>query len=371
VSDDASYAARVAGVLAGLGIAPAVASRITLPLQPEAADLVPVGKDIHGRERLLTADAAARWQTLREAAAGDGVTLQLVSAFRSVEDQRRIFMRKLAAGARLADILAVNAPPGYSEHHTGRAVDVATPGVEALTEAFEQTSAFRWLAGAARRFHLGLSYPRGNPYGIAYEPWHWMLAGRDQFVPRTGDALVVVDVQNDFLPGGALAVPRGDDVVPALNRIAAAFGERGLPVVASRDWHPADHCSFRSRGGPWPPHCIAGTAGAELSPGLSLPAGAVVVSKAAAADRDAYSAFEGTDLDDRLRRAGVARVFVGGLATDYCVLQTVLDARRAGYHVVLLADATRPVEVRPGDGDEAIRQMVLAGAYAFDWTKAA
>jgi D-alanyl-D-alanine carboxypeptidase len=175
VSVSVTYAERVAEALAELGIAPSYIASLRLPLQPEAVDLVSVGQDIYGREPLLTADAAARWRALVEAAATDGITLQLVSAYRSVDDQHRIFARKLAAGQRLEDILAVNAPPGYSEHHTGRAVDVTTPGVEPLNEVFERTDAFRWLTEASPRFHLRLSYPHGNPYGVVYEPWHWAL----------------------------------------------------------------------------------------------------------------------------------------------------------------------------------------------------
>lgn len=180
--------------------------------------------------------------------------------------------------------------------------------------------------------------------------------------PQRGDALVIVDVQNDFLPGGALAVPHGDEVVPVLNRWIERFTARGLPVVATRDWHPPDHCSFRERGGPWPVHCVAGTEGAAFAPGLRLPADALVISKATEPDREAYSGFEGTDLAARLRGLGVRRLFVGGLATDYCVLSTVRDARREGFDVVLLEDAVRAVDVQPGDGARALEEMRRLGA---------
>jgi nicotinamidase/pyrazinamidase len=176
------------------------------------------------------------------------------------------------------------------------------------------------------------------------------------------DALILVDVQNDFLPGGALAVPGGDAVVEPLNRAAALFAARGRPVFATRDWHPPDHCSFRARGGPWPPHCVAGTPGAAFAPGLRLPPSAVTVSKATTAERDAYSGLQGTDLANRLRAAGVTRVMVGGLATDYCVKETVADALAAGFAVVLLTDAIRAVDVHPGDGDAARAKMLAAGA---------
>ena len=181
---------------------------------------------------------------------------------------------------------------------------------------------------------------------------------------QTGDALIAVDVQNDFLPGGSLAVPEGDAVVPALNRYLAAFAARALPVFATRDWHPPDHCSFKARGGIWPPHCVAATRGAEFARGLALPETAVVVSKAATAETDAYSGFGGTDLAARLRAGGVERLFVGGLATDYCVLNTVRDALAAGFAVLLLADAIRAVDVNAGDGERAQREMQKLGARA-------
>lgn len=180
--------------------------------------------------------------------------------------------------------------------------------------------------------------------------------------PRRGDALVIVDVQNDFLPAGALAVPHGDEVLAPLARYLVRFATARLPVFATRDWHPADHCSFREQGGTWPAHCIADTPGADFAAALALPAGSEVISKARAREADAYSGFSGTGLDARLRQLGVTRLFVGGLATDYCVLNTVRDARGLGYAVVLLADAIRAVDVTPGDGDRAIREMIALGA---------
>ena len=185
---------------------------------------------------------------------------------------------------------------------------------------------------------------------------------RDDVVLGPGDALVVADLQNDFLPGGALGVLGGDEVVPIVNDYLRRFSGRGLPVYVTRDWHPPGHCSFRSEGGPWPTHCIAGTPGAAFSPDLVLPAGTTVISKATDARREAYSAFSGTDLDAHLRRTGTRRVFVGGLATDYCVLNTVEDALALGYSTVLLLDAIRAVDVEPGDGDAAIAQMLSRGA---------
>lgn len=180
--------------------------------------------------------------------------------------------------------------------------------------------------------------------------------------PGLADALLIVDVQVDFLPGGALAVPGGDQVVPVLNAWAALFESRGLPVFATRDWHPDDHCSFEPQGGPWPPHCVAGTHGAEFAPGLRLPKSAGIVSKATQAGEEAYSGFEGTDLVSRLNAAGVQRLFIGGLATDYCVLATVRDALASGFQVCLLPDAIRAVDLEPGDGDRAVREMQALGA---------
>jgi len=177
-----------------------------------------------------------------------------------------------------------------------------------------------------------------------------------------GDALIVVDVQNDFLPGGALAVPRGDEVIEPVNRCLRCFARCDLPIFATRDWHPTTHCSFREQGGPWPAHCIAGTRGAAFPASLQLPASAQAISKATERERDAYSGFDGTDLALRLHDAGCRRVFIVGLATDYCVRATVLDARAAGLDVVVLEDAVRPVELQAGEGARALAEMRAAGA---------
>lgn len=176
-----------------------------------------------------------------------------------------------------------------------------------------------------------------------------------------GDALILVDVQRDFLPGGSLAVPRGDEVTPVLNRYLAAFQDQGLPVFATRDWHPPEHCSFQEQGGPWPPHCVAETEGARFAAGLSLPRSAVIISKGAQAEKEAYSGFQDTDLDSHLRSAKVHRLFVGGLATDYCVLSTVKDARQRGYAVFLLEDAVQAVNVQPEDEQKAKDEMTRLG----------
>ena len=181
------------------------------------------------------------------------------------------------------------------------------------------------------------------------------------------DALMIVDVQNDFCPGGSLAVPAGDAVVPVLNRCAALFAAQGAAVFASRDWHPERTSHFKAHGGVWPPHCVQGTRGAAFHPELLLPAGAEVVSKGMDPTEDAYSCFQartqsGRDFATALRERGVRRLFVGGLATDYCVKATVLDALAAGFEAVVLEDAVRAVELRPGDGDRALQEMTDAGA---------
>lgn len=176
------------------------------------------------------------------------------------------------------------------------------------------------------------------------------------------DALLIVDAQNDFLSGGNLAVPAGNEVIPALNGCIELFSQQSLPIFATRDWHPADHCSFQSQGGTWPSHCVAGSAGAAFPSALHLPGNAVIVSKATSAQKDAYSGFEGTDLTAQLRQRGIRQLFIGGLATDYCVLRTVTDALSNGFKVVLLLDAIRAVDLCAGDGQAAIEEMIKCGA---------
>lgn len=175
------------------------------------------------------------------------------------------------------------------------------------------------------------------------------------------DALIIVDVQNDFCPGGALPVAGGHEVVPVLNRWIGRATAGGSIVVASCDWHPGGHVSFREQGGPWPAHCVAGSEGAAFHPDLALPEGTWVVRKGASSDRDAYSAFDGTGLGERLREHGTRTVWIGGLALDVCVKATALDARRLGFATRLLRDACRGVEVSPGDEDRALEEMREAG----------
>ncbi|HEX9263434.1 MAG TPA: nicotinamidase [Candidatus Binatia bacterium] len=183
---------------------------------------------------------------------------------------------------------------------------------------------------------------------------------------RGKDALIVVDVQNDFCPGGALAVRNGDDVVAVLNRYIEKFLEARLPIFATRDWHPEKTSHFNSYGGPWPTHCVQHSRGAEFHPGLRLGPGVVVVSKGAGADEDGYSGFQGRDssgapLAELLRERGVEVIFVGGLATDYCVKHTALDGIKQGFRVVLIGDAVRGVDLNPNDSARAVKEMSDAG----------
>ncbi|MBN2700186.1 MAG: isochorismatase family protein [Methylohalobius sp. ZOD2] len=171
------------------------------------------------------------------------------------------------------------------------------------------------------------------------------------------DTLIVVDVQNDFLPGGTLAVPEGDQIIPVLNHYIDRFTAEGLPIFATRDWHPPKHCSFRAQGGPWPPHCIAETPGAQFPSELRLPSDVRIISSATHPEREAYSGFDETNLAQQLNELGRRRLFIGGLATDYCVLWTVRDARKLDFEVFLLRDAVRAINVNPGDEQKALDEM--------------
>jgi nicotinamidase/pyrazinamidase len=180
--------------------------------------------------------------------------------------------------------------------------------------------------------------------------------------PGPGDALLIVDVQTDFLPGGALPVPDGEQVVAVLNRYIQRFAAASRPVFATRDWHPSNHCSFDNQGGPWPSHCVADSPGAGFAVDLQLPDQTHIISKARSAADEAYSGFQGTQLAAELREAAVNRIFIGGLATDYCVLETALAALEEGFETVILEDAIRAVNLRPDDGDQALEVMLQRGA---------
>ena len=185
--------------------------------------------------------------------------------------------------------------------------------------------------------------------------------------PPTDQALIVVDVQRDFCTGGSLAVPNGNAVIPPLNDTLMRCHTAGSPVYASRDWHPAVTRHFKDHGGPWPPHCVAGTVGAEFHPDLQLSSGTIIVSKGQTSTTHGYSVFEGTipsgaSLPADLERRGIRRLLVGGLATDYCVRQTVLDALQAGFDVVVATNAVAGVDLKPGDSTRALDDMRAAGA---------
>ncbi len=182
------------------------------------------------------------------------------------------------------------------------------------------------------------------------------------YILKNSDALLITDIQKDFLPGGALPVENGDEIIPVLNSYIKRFEGSKAHVLASRDWHPKNHVSFKTQGGLWSPHCVQETSGAKFSPNLKLPPHTVVISKATNPEKEVYSAFDGTSLDHDLRAMGVKRLFVGGLATDYCVLNTVVDARKLGFETVLLADATLGINVEPGDVDRAIETMLKKGS---------
>jgi nicotinamidase/pyrazinamidase len=181
-------------------------------------------------------------------------------------------------------------------------------------------------------------------------------------------ALLVVDIQNDFCPGGALGVPEGDAIIPRVNRAIGLFGRRGMPVIFTRDWHPRETKHFKEFGGAWPAHCIQGTKGARFHPDLELPKGSIILSKGMDPEVDSYSAFQaftdrGRDLESVLHELDVDELIVCGLATDYCVRATTLDALRRGMAVFVLRDAIRGVDLKPGDSDMAVKEMRVHGAH--------
>ena len=178
---------------------------------------------------------------------------------------------------------------------------------------------------------------------------------------KSGDVLLIVDVQKDFCPSGALPVEGGDTIVPVINRLIKAAVAKGVPVYASRDWHPAGHISFKEAGGLWPPHCIQDSDGAKFHPDLALPSSTVIVTKGVRFDQDQNSAFDQTGLAVQFRKDGIRRLWVAGLAEDVCVLATVLDACREGFKVVLIEKGTRPITAE--GGEKARRQMKDAGAH--------
>ena len=187
-----------------------------------------------------------------------------------------------------------------------------------------------------------------------------------KITPKT--ALIAVDVQNDFCPGGSLGVKGGDEVVPVLNRYIEKFVAAEAPIVITRDWHPPDHCSFKPYGGVWPIHCVQTSPGAEFYAGLLIPKGAEIISKGVDSKIESYSGFQGTYLIDYLRQKGVDETWIGGLATDFCVRSTVIDALTTGFKVWLLEDAIRGVDLHVGDSEKAVKEMMNAGAKPLNLT---
>lgn len=192
------------------------------------------------------------------------------------------------------------------------------------------------------------------------------MAG-SQVTLRKGDVLIVTDMQNDFLPGGALAVPQGDSIIGALNDAVDAFVSAGLPVIMTRDWHPPDHCSFKPRGGPWPEHCVRETTGADFSPLMHRPPDAIIISKATDPNKEQYSAFNGRDaagrtLGENLRILKAARAFIGGVATEYCVFNTGKDILDEKYKLFVFTDGVKAIDVQQGDGEKALKELEKDGA---------
>lgn len=181
------------------------------------------------------------------------------------------------------------------------------------------------------------------------------------------DALLLTDIQKDFLPRGALGIRDGDEIIPILEHYVCRFAACGLSIFLTRDWHPPDHCSFVSQGGPWPTHCVAGSPGALPPSSFVTPSSAVIIYKAIDRDQEAYSAFHNTSLDRHLRALHVQRLFIGGLATDYCVLHSVKNARTLGYDVCLLMDGIKAVNLQPDDGHLAEKVMISLGAVPVRW----
>ena len=180
--------------------------------------------------------------------------------------------------------------------------------------------------------------------------------------PDKKSVLLLVHLQNDFCPGGALAGKGGDQVIPIANDLIRLFAGEGFGIVATRDWHPENHCSFKGQGGPWPPHCVQGSRGSQFHTDLKMPPGTLIVSGATNPRKEACSGFDGTSLEERLEDLGGQTLFVIGLATDYCVKQTVLDACKLGFRVVVVEDGVCGVDAEPGDSQKAFQEMKQAGA---------
>lgn len=184
---------------------------------------------------------------------------------------------------------------------------------------------------------------------------------KKKFSLNEHDALLISDIQNDFLPDGALPVLDGDKIIPVVNDYIIRFKSASSHIIASRDWHPSTHTSFKTQGGVWPVHCVQGSNGAKFSPKLKSPNQTLIISKATDPKQEAFSAFDSTNLTNELRQRGIKRLFVAGLATDYCIVNTVLDSRKLGFETIVLMDAILGIDVKSGDVDRAIEAMLKAG----------
>jgi len=177
-----------------------------------------------------------------------------------------------------------------------------------------------------------------------------------------GHALLVIDLQLDFMPEGALAVKDGDKIIPVINKLVKLFSAKEDMIFFSRDWHPEKHCSFFENGGTWPEHCVRGSRGARFHPDVQIPETSKIISKATTESKDAYSAFEDTELAEEMQKNNINTIYVCGLATDVCVRSTVLDGLKLGFRIIVVSDAVKAVDLEPGDGDRAIQEMNAAGA---------
>jgi nicotinamidase/pyrazinamidase len=182
--------------------------------------------------------------------------------------------------------------------------------------------------------------------------------------PRDGDALLIVDVQIDFFPGGRLPVPRGDEIIPVINQLIHTANPHHVPIFASRDWHPANHCSFKEQGGSWPLHCVQHTKGANFHPDIHWPPSTQIINKGETSEEDVYSAFRGkmpngTSLDSALKQQGIRRLWISGLAQEVCVCESALEGRAYGYEVHLILSGTRPITERAGE--DSLARMKSAG----------
>jgi len=190
----------------------------------------------------------------------------------------------------------------------------------------------------------------------------------------TERALLVIDMQNDFMPGGVLPVPEGDKIIPIINEYVELFNDNGYLIIATRDWHPAETKHFKKFGGEWPPHCVQKTRGAEFHEGLNFPAGTVVISKGDNPESEGYSCFEGHDSFGKpmrylLKENDIEELYVCGAATDYCVKNSVLDALKNDFRIFLLTDAVKGINAEEGDSEKAIQEMTEKGAAAVDMKK--